>query len=94
MAAAKKKRVVFDLKPNRYSFETGSRTMSRWNLQQRGRETLTDSDRQKTPLRLRAIALCRKIHAEGGTAQLVIHDMHGKIQTEHTYGADPRRTKG
>lgn len=27
-------------------------------------------------------------------AQLVIHKKNGRIQTEHTYGNDPRRSKG
>ena len=27
-------------------------------------------------------------------AQLVIHKRNGRIQTEHTYGNDPRRSKG
>lgn len=27
-------------------------------------------------------------------SQLMIHNRDGKIQTEHTYGSDPRRFKG
>ena len=30
----------------------------------------------------------------GRHSQLVIYKKNGRIQTEHTYGADPRRTKG
>lgn len=48
MATAKKKpRIVFDLVPNRYVFDTGNRMESRWLLKQRGREMVQDGDRQK-----------------------------------------------
>jgi hypothetical protein len=30
----------------------------------------------------------------GELCQLVIHGKDGRIQTEHTYGRDPRRSKG
>ncbi len=30
----------------------------------------------------------------GDRAQLVVHKRNGVIRTEHTYGDDPRRTKG
>lgn len=30
----------------------------------------------------------------GIPSQLVIHKADGRIQTEHTYGKDPRKTKG
>lgn len=36
----------------------------------------------------------RAHHGSGGLSQLVVHGKDGRIQTEHTYGADPRRSKG
>lgn len=38
--------------------------------------------------------LCRDILENGGLAQLVVHKKNGKIQTEYTYGKDPRKSKG
>jgi hypothetical protein len=36
----------------------------------------------------------RLLKSQGYLSQLVVHGKNGKIQTEYTYGADPRRTKG
>lgn len=41
-----------------------------------------------------ARAQARKHQAGGGLAQVVVHGKDGAIQTEHTYGADPRHIKG
>lgn len=42
----------------------------------------------------KAVAAGKKQARAGGLGQLVIHTKVGGIQTEHTYGSDPRRTKG
>lgn len=42
----------------------------------------------------RAVAAGKKQARAGGLGQLIIHKKTGGIQTEHTYGTDPRRTKG
>jgi hypothetical protein len=42
----------------------------------------------------RAVAAGKKQARAGGNGQLVIHKKTGGIQTEHSYGSDPRRTKG
>jgi hypothetical protein len=42
----------------------------------------------------RAVAAGKKQAKAGGLGQLVIHKKTGGIQTEHTYGSDPRRSKG
>jgi uncharacterized protein DUF2188 len=42
----------------------------------------------------RAVAAGKKQAKAGGLGQLVIHTKVGGIQTEHTYGSDPRRSKG
>jgi hypothetical protein len=41
-----------------------------------------------------AARLAREHRTAGGLAQVVIRGKDGRIQTERTYGADPRRTKG
>jgi hypothetical protein len=35
-----------------------------------------------------------ELHHRGQDAQLVIHREDGSIETEHTYGHDPRKTPG
>lgn len=42
----------------------------------------------------RAVAAGKKQAKASGLGQLVIHKKTGGIQTEHTYGSDPRPTKG
>jgi len=34
------------------------------------------------------------LHTRGQNAQLIIHREDGSIETEHTYGHDPRKTPG
>lgn len=41
-----------------------------------------------------AIDMARAIAKSSGLGQVKIHGTDGKIQTEHTYGKDPRKTKG
>ena len=38
--------------------------------------------------------LANQKYAEGMNAQLVVHNSKGVITGEHTYGDDPRRSKG
>jgi hypothetical protein len=40
------------------------------------------------------VKLARAHLAAGGRAQLVIRGKDGRIQSERTYGADPRRSRG
>ncbi len=42
----------------------------------------------------RAVAAGKKQAKAAVLGQLIIHTKVGGIQTEHTYGSDPRRTKG
>jgi len=42
----------------------------------------------------KAVAAGKKQAKAGGLGQLIIHTKVGGIQTEHTYGKDPRRSKG
>lgn len=36
----------------------------------------------------------RECWGQGTLSQLVVHGRNGKIQFEHTYGKDPRKSKG
>jgi uncharacterized protein DUF2188 len=42
----------------------------------------------------KAVAAGKKQAKAGALGQLVVHTKVGSIQTEYTYGADPRRSKG
>lgn len=79
---ARRKRVVLRVKrQNRGWALTGPRELRNW-----------------FPSQYEAIARGRyeahQIFSHGCLAQLVVHGRDGKIRTEWTYGADPRRYKG
>lgn len=38
--------------------------------------------------------IARRRYRNGRLVQLVIHKRDGRFQTEHTYGRDPKRSKG
>jgi uncharacterized protein DUF2188 len=42
----------------------------------------------------KAVTAGKKQAKAGGLGQLIIHTKVGGIQTEYTYGKDPRRSKG
>ena len=44
--------------------------------------------------KLKAVAAGKKQAKVGGLGQLIVHTQVGGIQTEYTYGKDPRRSKG
>jgi hypothetical protein len=48
----------------------------------------------KFSTKTKAVAAGKKQAKAGGLGQLIIHTKVGGIQTEHTYGSDPRRSKG
>lgn len=41
-----------------------------------------------------AIKFAKRLAKHAKLGQLIIHKKNGRIQTEYTYGADPRRTRG
>ena len=45
------------------------------------------------PTKERAVDIGKR-QAKAAEGQIVIHKQNGRIQTEHTYGNDPRRRKG
>lgn len=67
-----------------------------WKWGERGSSiaSYTFVKRKKLALDQAVQEIARLFIARGIRAQLVIHDRAGKIQSERTYGADPRRTPG
>ena len=41
-----------------------------------------------------AIARAKELAKDAALGQVKVHDQRGKIQTEYTYGKDPRKTPG
>ncbi len=88
--AKKKKRVVYRVLPNKGKYD--------WKV------TLGGSILCVRETKREAVAHARKIARKGTYSwlpddarrltQLMIHGRDGKFQTEHTYGADPRRSPG
>lgn len=87
MSAAKKKRLVFDVTP------LNAGTRAGWNVRERRPRSLAYWYPSKRVAVAAGRRECRALLERGVFSQLVIHDGKG-IQTEHTYGSDPRRTKG
>lgn len=82
MSKKKSRRVVYRVKPRR----------GRWILSSPGLRKFFDTKAEAVAL---GRAIARSMWEDmGNLSQLVIHKADGKIQTEHTYGADPRRSKG
>lgn len=46
------------------------------------------------PRKAEAVQAGRKLAKSHSKGQLVVHKKDGKIQTEYTYGADPRKSRG
>jgi hypothetical protein len=66
----------------------------RWLVHVRGRDgegaTYTTKSRAVNEGRI----IARDLYDTGHLSQLVVHNMHGRISYEHTYGNDPEGTKG
>ena len=62
-----------------------------WGVQQTGAEDFAFADGEKRKAVTEARRLGKKAAPWG---RVVVHGKDGKIQTEWTYGNDPRRTKG
>ena len=69
-----------------------------WRVERDGalwRNALVGWGSKKETLLLIARREARHVWEQHGIhTQLVVHKKNGQIQTEHTYGADPRRSKG
>jgi hypothetical protein len=64
----------------------------RWHLEQNGSDLGSYDTREQAESdgKLRG----RQLEASGLDAQLVVHRKDGSIETEWTYGRDPRKTPG
>ena len=65
---------------------------NRWHLETGGK--ITDSFDTKEEALEAGKNLCNDLNDSGTLSQLVVHRQDGSIETEFTYGADPRRTAG
>jgi hypothetical protein len=64
----------------------------RWHLESGGKDA--DSFATKEEALEAGKKLCNDLNDTGTLSQLVVHRQDGSIETEFTYGADPRRTAG
>jgi hypothetical protein len=76
------KRKVFHSSPSRDGWKVTS-----------GGKTVSNHDTQRASEEAAKVA-GRKAEKQGGLGQAVLHKSDGTIRTEHTYGKDPRGTKG
>lgn len=61
-----------------------------WAVKLRGASRASAVCENKTD----AVARAKELAKDAPLGQVIIRDQHNKIQTEHTYGNDPRRRKG
>ncbi|MEO8673297.1 MAG: DUF2188 domain-containing protein [Tahibacter sp.] len=66
---------------------------SRWHLEEAGGGDLSSHDSKGAAVE-DGKARAKALHDQGTNAQLIIHRQDGSIETEHTYGDDPRQTPG
>ena len=71
---------------------TWSKKRQRWEIKRRGAGTMGYVGMHWR--KFDVLRLARIIAKQHVPSQVVIHRRDGRIQTEHTYGDDPRRTKG
>lgn len=89
--AKKKKRIVFRVGP--VSPRKGRPYLTHeWAIMRGSKQVGTRTLKREAVRSARTMA--RIVHSEGGLSQLVIHGTDGRIQTEYTYGADPKRSPG
>jgi hypothetical protein len=75
------KRQVFEVKFDKVA--------DKWAVAQRGGEQVSTHAKKET-----AVDRAKALAKAADLGQVVIKKQDGRIQTEHTYGKDPRRTKG
>ncbi len=81
MAAKSGKREVYDVRPN---------SKGGWDVKRSGGGGTASHHDRKTD----AVADARKRAKAASLGQVRVHGRNGRIQTEWTYGKDPRRTPG
>jgi hypothetical protein len=62
----------------------------RWSVRRVGARRAARTFSRKTA----AVAYARTLATRGALGQVRVHRSDGEIQTEYTYGKDPRRTRG
>lgn len=65
-----------------------------WAVVRSGRKTPLSFHRLKSTAIKRARNKAKAQWKKGHKAQIVVYKRNGQIAYEHTYGLDPRRTKG
>ena len=61
-----------------------------WKVKERGAERAVKILEDKAD----ALDLAKELAKNADLGQVIIHGKDGVIQTEHTYGQDPEKTKG
>lgn len=61
-----------------------------WKVKERGAERAVRILEDKSD----ALVLAKDLAKNAGLGQVIIHTKDGTIQTEHTYGKDPEKSKG
>ncbi|HYE05675.1 MAG TPA: DUF2188 domain-containing protein [Planctomycetota bacterium] len=74
------KRIVYHVSPS----ERG------WEIQKEGASRASNIVASKSS----AIARAKELATRGSLGQVKIHTQNGRVESERTYGDDPRRTKG
>jgi hypothetical protein len=61
-----------------------------WDVKEAGTHRCTEHSATKQE----AIVRGRKLAQKSGLGQLIVHKLNGRIQTEYTYGSDPKHSRG
>jgi hypothetical protein len=82
----KSKRKVYHVVPCH-----GSMKKKIWKVKLEGRSTAANGI---FPSKKRALSRARELAKKAKLGQVIVHKLDGTIQTEYTYGKDPRNIKG
>ena len=69
---------------------TFNRKTETWEMKLKGAKCASARSPRKTD----AVARAKELAKKAKLGQVIVHKQDGKIQTEYTYGADPKRSKG
>ncbi len=62
----------------------------KWEIKLKGAK----SPSARAEIKTAAVARAKELAKKAKLGQVIVHKTDGKIQTEYTYGADPKRSKG
>ena len=77
-------------KPKRKVYHVTPGANGGWAVKAEDNKNPSGSFKTKTD----AVARGKELAKKAALGQIKIHKQDGKIQTEHTYGADPTKSKG